>query len=384
MADEKTEDPFKGMITYATGAPESTSEAHRDPVKEEPKDEKKPPADETGDKKPSGDDTGDGDGSDDFEDIFGDGGDDDGGDDDADDDDGGDGDADDADDDDDGGDDDGGEDGGGEDGGDAENSDTPAEKKAKFRRKKKIAKARIAELTKYRRRAEASLDAERQRNIALEKRVVDLEKKLTPGEEDATNKEQSDQDDVGAPDPAKYDYGELDPKYASDVIDYRVDKRLAKDKTDQEQTQQTEAAERQAKGLKVQYSDKVSEGEKAYKDFKKVVVDAADNNEFPLTQETAMMALESPVGHHVIYKIAGNLKLAKKMASLPPLQQARAFGRLEAQFSSKDASRKKKTPNTTPPPKRRSGGSGISDVNPAKQSFADFEKMVEKSRGAKK
>jgi len=93
-----------------------------------------------------------------------------------------------------------------------------------------------------------------------------------------------------------------------------------------------------------------------------------------------MMALKSPVGHHVVYKIASNLKLAKRLAKLGPQEQARAFGRLEAQFSSKkDASRKKnKTPKTPPPPKKRRGGSGVSNRNTAKESFADFEKMANK------
>lgn len=371
MADENTPDPFKGMTTHDTGAPKSTSEAHQDAPKKEPKDEKNSSGGD-GDDKDTGDtDTGDAGGDDDsdFSDIFGDDADSSDGDDDS--------------------------DGAEDDGEDADNSDPedsddpdednedPVENKDKFKRKKKVAQQRIAELTKYRRTAEKALEAERQHTTALEERLTILEKKLTPAEEDVTNKEQSDQDDVGAPDPAKYNYGELDPKYVSDLTDYRVDKRLAKDKAAQEETQQTQAAEQQAKELETRYSDKIVEGNKTYKDFDKVVVEAAENNEYPLTQETAMMALESPVGHHVMYKIASNPKLAKKLAGLTVIQQARAFGRIEAQFSSKDASRKKKTPNTTPPPKHRSGGSGISVIDPAKENFADFEKRVEAARRKK-
>lgn len=378
MADEKTVDPFKGMTSYDTGAPASTSEAHQDAPKKEPKDEKNSSGGEVDDKNTGDTGTGDDGGGDDndLSDIFDD-------------------DADNGDDDDDsdGVEDDGKDDESSDDDNEdpaedsddpAEDSDDPVENKDKRKRNKKAARARIAELTKYRRTAENALDAERQRNATLEQRLAALEKKLTPAEEDGTNKDKSDQDDVGAPDPNKYAYGELDPKYVSDLTDYRVDKRLAKDKSVQEEKQQTQAVEQQAKELETQYSVRKTEGRKVYKDFDKVVVEAAKNNEYPLTHETAMMALESPVGHHVMYKIASNPKLAKKLAGLNVIQQARAFGRLEAQFSSKDASRKNKTPLTPPPPKRRSGGSGISDVNPSKENFADFEKRVNASYRDKK
>ena len=176
-------------------------------------------------------------------------------------------------------------------------------------------------------------------------------------------------------DTEKYPYGELDTQYQEDLTDYKVDLRLEKRDAKHAAEEQEEVNAQEAQEWQNKYTAKIEEGEAAYDDFDKVVVQGSENNEFPLTPETAMMALDSPVGHHVIYKIATSPKLADKMARMSLVEQAKQFGRLEARFSTKTPKKQNnKTPNTSNPPSRRKGGGGVKKFDVKSASFADFEK----------
>ena len=92
-----------------------------------------------------------------------------------------------------------------------------------------------------------------------------------------------------------------------------------------------------------------------------------------------MMALESPVGHHVLYAIASDKKLALKISKMSPAQQGREFGRLEAQYQpdgKKPPKQKNKTPRAPPPHSKGRGSGGKMKTDLASASFADFEKEV--------
>lgn len=246
-------------------------------------------------------------------------------------------------------------------------------------KKRKTAKARIAELTKARREAERKEAAQAEENAELRARLDALEKKLTGDDDDGNTDGKGDSnadDDEGRPDPNKFKYGELDPEFQEALLDWKVDKRLNKEKAEREKAQKSEAAEQQAQEIRESYDQKIDIGIAEYDDFEDVVVKAADEGKFPLTQETAMMVLESDVGHHVIYQIASDNDLAKKLAGMTPQQQAREFGRLEAQYTSKDAPKPKKKASAAPVPPSRAvkGGGAPKKFDPSSASFEELEK----------
>ena len=257
---------------------------------------------------------------------------------------------------------------------DAEADPEPAPKK------KRSVSARIAEFRKRTGQAERRATAAEATNATLQARLDKIEARLTPDGEGGTSGDDdaaSPGSDLKKPSPDDYTYGEMDSKYQEDLTDYKVDVKLAERDAKQETSQQSEAAAQQAKELQKTFTTKVEEGITAYEDFDEVVVKAADNRDYPLSETVAMLGLESPEGHHVLYKIATDLALAKKIDALPPHQQAREFGRLEAQFARRTSPKNKNKPNAGPPASRRRGGkSGSTRTKGNTSDFTKFENQA--------
>lgn len=240
-------------------------------------------------------------------------------------------------------------------------------------KKKQTTSERIRQLIKKQREAERRADAAEQRALDLE----DQQKKLTPKQDDDKVKKTEDDVDPDAPDPSKFTYGELDPKYIVALSKHETQKVLAEDARKREKEAEDATAEETRKEWNSKYDAKITEGEAAYDDFKEVVLDGADAKTYDLDAATAVMAINSPVGHHVVYYLASNPKLAKRLAAMPVLEQAQEFGRLSARFQ-KTTSRNTQPnvkPKAPPPPSRRKGSKGVNQFNPETATFEDFEKM---------
>jgi len=91
----------------------------------------------------------------------------------------------------------------------------------------------------------------------------------------------------------------------------------------------------------------------------------------------------------VAYHLANNRDEAKSIAMMHPLEQARAFGRLEARFLAEAAAKvaepkpepKVKTDAPEPPTHRARGGGGKFSVDDDTSDFAAFE--AKHARGRK-
>jgi hypothetical protein len=70
---------------------------------------------------------------------------------------------------------------------------------------------------------------------------------------------------------------------------------------------------------------------KRHPDFVEKVFGGIDT--YPMSQETAEVVLESPVGDEIAYHLATHIDEAWKLYQMPSLQQARYLGMLEARFS---------------------------------------------------
>jgi hypothetical protein len=250
-------------------------------------------------------------------------------------------------------------------------------------KKNRSVKSRIAEFRKRTGSAERRASTAELRADQAEARLAELEAGLTPGANDG-NADADETYGLVKPDPKDYKYGELDAAYAEANTDYHVDLKLAKRDAKNATAQQEAAAQEAVEGLKKTYDTRVVDGITAYPDFEEVVVEAADNKEFPLGEDLGMLVLNSDVGHHVLYKIAGDLKLAKKLDAMSPAQVGREFGRLEAQFAKRTPPKKNKRPNATPPASRRRGNKSGTSRTPGNTSdFAAFEAQADADQRAR-
>lgn len=261
---------------------------------------------------------------------------------------------------------------------DGENESSDDEKP---RKKKRSPQDRINKAVKEQRRAERKTQAAEARTVALEQRLENLEKGLTAGNADGKAGDTEVSTTLVKPDVTdteKYPYGELDTQYLEDLTEYRVDLKLEKRDAKHAAKEQEAIATKDAQEWSTKYDAKIVDGLAAYDDFDEMVVKGSENEEFDLTPETAMMALDSKVGHHVIYHLATNPKLAAKMALMTPVGQARQFGRLEARFDKTTPKpNNNKIPNTSTPAPRRKGGKGPRSFDVKSSSFADFERQIE-------
>jgi len=250
------------------------------------------------------------------------------------------------------------------------------------------ARTRIRQLTRARHEADERADAAEAKQVATEARLAALEKKLTPDSDDDKDKDtgESKAAEDGKPDPDKFTYGELDAGYQEALMEWRLDQRDAKREAKHEKTRQSEAAQQQADKVQKSYDEKIVAGVEAYDDFEKVVVTGAGDEakgiapKYDLSPDFALMALESDVGHHVVYEVASDPEFSRKLAKMSPQMQAQQFGRLAAKYSSNDATpkKKKKATSALPPPTSKVNGSGVHKKAAKDMDFAEFEQHANK------
>lgn len=264
------------------------------------------------------------------------------------------------------------------DGDDGDGEDVDADDKPKKKKNHNSPGKRIAEARRKQGDAERALEAERARNDTLEARLTRVEKGL-PADGDGDSGESGEQgSDLTAPDPSKFDYGEVDPKYIEALTDYRMDLREERNRATEKETRQEEAAQQEAVKLQTAMDNTIAVGIDAYDDFDEIVVKAVDDGKLPLSPAMAFMGVNSPVGHHVLHEIAKDLPLARKLVAMPAHEQIAYFGRLAAQYTedSGNTPKPKKTPQATPPPSGRRGAKGPKKFNASASSFGDFEKNM--------
>jgi hypothetical protein len=242
------------------------------------------------------------------------------------------------------------------------------------------AQKRIDKAVERQRTAERTLDQERGRyaaeSAALQKRLDDIEARLTSGKAPANT--------ADAPDPSKYEAGELDPKYIRDLARAEASSAVGEVRKEYE-ARETKAKEATAKQEWDQkYGAFQTAGAGLHDDFKEVVVEGAERGEWPLSAHLAQLIMDSPEGPAVAYHLASNVEEAKKVAAMSPLGQAAHFGRLAAKFSSPSSDAPANPAKTTkaPPPLsgRARGAGGNREASPATTDFRQFEQLAQQKR----
>lgn len=192
------------------------------------------------------------------------------------------------------------------------------------------------------------------------------------------------------PNPADYTYGETDAEYIRDLA--RFESNLAFEERMAEQE-----VSRQLSEVETSHAGRVEEAKTRYADYEEKVIKGADVD--PVTKEpkwfcSQLMSLglkTSEYGPDIAYQLASNPEESRRIAQLPPLDQAKEFGRMEyiAEQSRKSEGegggpgRTTRVSNTPPPPPRAKGGAGTVEISPDTDNFAEFEEMADAKRKRK-
>lgn len=234
---------------------------------------------------------------------------------------------------------------------------------------------RIAQAVGRQRAAEREAAALRTRLDALERR---LDAGLTPPTARVNNNSNSGEE--GPPNSADYQYGELDPRYISDLSRYETLKTIREEDNRRAQAQQQSRENAGRVEMATKFREFESDGLARYDDFAEVVTEPANRGEWALSPLLASLILDSEHGPDIAYHLASDRKEAKRVFELTPAKQAAWFGQREAVLSAETpaagnpALRVSRAPES---PRRQARGSGSRQpASPDTTDFAAFERMA--------
>ena len=205
---------------------------------------------------------------------------------------------------------------------------------------------RFSEITKQREEARLEAQRERQARLELEQRLVAIQQQQQPLQQ-AVNVD-------AEPQPSQFSDAF---EYAKALAEYSTEKALA-----ERDRQQAMAREQEAQQKIIQsWAQKVQAAKAELPDFDDLVA----SSDVVVNNAVRDAILESDVGPKILYHLAENNDLAKKIASLNPNAALREIGKLEARFEAKPQTAqtapvvKSKAPTPIQPIR---GGAGQPDV----------------------
>ena len=174
---------------------------------------------------------------------------------------------------------------------------------------------RFSEITKQREEARQEAQRERQARVDLEQRLAALEQQRQPQQQSYIDQE---------PQPSQF----ADAfEYAKALAEFSTEKALA-----ERDRQVAQAREQEAQQKIIQsWAQKVQDAKAELPDFDDLVA----SSDVVVNNAVRDAILESDVGPRILYHLAENNDLAKKIASLSPNAALREIGKLEARFEVK-------------------------------------------------
>jgi hypothetical protein len=193
---------------------------------------------------------------------------------------------------------------------------------------------RFSEITKQREAARQEAERERQARIELENKLKDMEAKLKPAPQAAE----------ADPKPKPEQFSDMF-EYAEALSEWTADKRIKEEKA--KETAQKVEQERQ-KTMDT-WSNRVNDFREKTPDFDDLVGSA----DVTVSNEVRDAIFESDLGPQILYHLAENPDVAKKLQSMSAISALRMIGKLEAKFEDAPAPTPKETVVKTskaPPP----------------------------------
>ena len=179
---------------------------------------------------------------------------------------------------------------------------------------------RFSEITKQREEARKEAQQEREARQALEARLAALEKQGQPQKANPVDEK---------PQPSQFSDAF---EYAEALAEYTADQRIANMKREEAEAKQAE--ERQK--VISQWTSKVQAAKASLPDFDDIVA----SSDVVVNDDIRDAILESDVGPQILYHLAENDEVARKIAGLSPKAALREIGKLEARFEAKPEAEK--------------------------------------------
>jgi len=203
---------------------------------------------------------------------------------------------------------------------------------------------RFSEITKQREEARQEAQRERQARLDLEQRLAALEQNRQP-EQQAVNIDQE-------PQPSQFSDAF---EYAKALAEYSTEKALA-----ERDRQVAQAKEQEAQQKIIQsWAQKVQAAKAEMPDFDDMVA----SSDVVVNNAVRDAILESDVGPKILYHLAENNDLARKIAGLSPNAALREIGKLEARFEAKPEQTAPVVRSKAPAPIQPiRGGQGKADI----------------------
>ena len=174
---------------------------------------------------------------------------------------------------------------------------------------------RFSEITKQREEARKEAQQERQAREALEARLAALERQPAPQAPKVDEE----------PQPSQFNDAF---EYAKALAEYTADKRIGEMKR-----QEAEAKQEQERQKVIEtWESKVQAAKASLPDFDDIVA----SSDVVVNDDIRDAILESDVGPQILYHLAENDDVAKKIAGLSAKQALREIGKLEARFEVKE------------------------------------------------
>ena len=171
---------------------------------------------------------------------------------------------------------------------------------------------RFSEITKQREEARKEAQNERQARVELEQRLAAMEQQRQPQQQSYADTE---------PQPSQFNDAF---EYAKALAEFSTEKALAERDRQVAQQREQEAQQR----IIQSWAQKVQEAKAELPDFDDLVA----SSDVVVNNAVRDAILESDVGPRILYHLAENNDLAKKIASLSPNAALREIGKLEARF----------------------------------------------------
>ena len=174
---------------------------------------------------------------------------------------------------------------------------------------------RFSEITKQREEARKEAQQERSAREALEARLAALERQPAPQAPKVDEE----------PQPSQFNDAF---EYAKALAEFTADKRIG-----EMRRQDAEAKEAQERQKVIdQWANKVQAAKASMPDFDDIVA----SSDVVVNDDIRDAILESDVGPQILYHLAENDDVAKRIAGLSPKQALREIGKLEARFEVKE------------------------------------------------
>jgi len=202
---------------------------------------------------------------------------------------------------------------------------------------------RFSEITKQREEARKEAQQERTAREALEARLAALERQPAPQAPKVDEE----------PQPSQFNDAF---EYAKALAEYTADKRIAEMKQDEAKAK----AEAERQKVIDQWASKVQKAKADLPDFDDIVA----SSDVVVNDDIRDAILESDVGPQILYHLAENDDVAKRIAGLSAKQALREIGKLEARFEVKETPPEPKTiaRSKAPAPIQPLRGSSPADV----------------------